>query len=737
MSSLGNGHQDVDIDLAQLFRAVWSRKGTILAATALTGALAFVGASLMDPTYEADARVLIEPQQPTFSSPGTASGTSEPPSDELNIVSQVQLLQSVDLMKQVARDLKLYEREEFDPDTKPSAISDFLVLFGLKSNPLELPPEQRVLKAFKEKLQVYQVEKSRVIGIEFTSKDPALAAAVPNAIIDVYRSLQSGAKLDSNSDAVRWLETEIANLREKVRDAEQKVAEYRSSAGLMPLGTDSSSFSAKQLSDISSELARVRGERADAEAKAQNVLAAVKSGRPTDTLDAVAGSESVQRLKTTESQIRGQISDLSTTLLDGHPQMKALRAQLSGIREQIAAESSKIAASLENDAAVARERETQLIAQLNSVKADSARAGEDEVGMNALEREAAAQRQLLETYLARYREASSRLGEGASPADARVVSSAIEPSEQNFPKVVPITIVAALATLILSAVLVMMLELFSGRALRPTDNRAEDREPGDAFDPPLTNPSSPVFPAPVAVSANEIETPPDDALAEEMEQFLDLEPENRDDDDVPVVAAAEEEDEFSVSAVATYLIDEQTRIAFAISPSGDDGSTGTVLLARELSARGVRVVLVDMTGSACPTLLMAPNPDLAGVTDLLCGDAAFADTIHPDRLSGADIIPQGNSDIRQAMRGADRLSMIVDALADAYDMVLVECGPANAEGVARLSRSGTHEIILSAPEPNPEELAEIMAAFESAGYSDLVLMAASVLTPDDRDRDAA
>ncbi len=737
MSSLGNGHQDVDIDLAQLFRAVWSRKGTILAATALTGALAFVGASLMDPTYEADARVLIEPQQPTFSSPGTASGTSEPPSDELNIVSQVQLLQSVDLMKQVARDLKLYEREEFDPDTKPSAISDFLVLFGLKSNPLELPPELRVLKAFKEKLQVYQVEKSRVIGIEFTSKDPALAAAVPNAIIDVYRSLQSGAKLDSNSDAVRWLETEIANLREKVRDAEQKVAEYRSSAGLMPLGTDSSSFSAKQLSDISSELARVRGERADAEAKAQNVLAAVKSGRPTDTLDAVAGSESVQRLKTTESQIRGQISDLSTTLLDGHPQMKALRAQLSGIREQIAAESSKIAASLENDAAVARERETQLIAQLNSVKADSARAGEDEVGMNALEREAAAQRQLLETYLARYREASSRLGEGASPADARVVSSAIEPSEQNFPKVVPITIVAALATLILSAVLVMMLELFSGRALRPTDNRAEDREPGDAFDPPLTNPSSPVFPAPVAVSANEIETPADDALAEEMEQFLDLEPENRDDDDVPVVAAAEEEDEFSVSAVATYLIDEQTRIAFAISPSGDDGSTGTVLLAREMSARGVRVVLVDMTGSACPTLLMAPNPDLAGVTDLLCGDAAFADTIHPDRLSGADIIPQGNSDIRQAMRGADRLSMIVDALADAYDMVLVECGPANAEGVARLSRSGTHEIILSAPEPNPEELAEIMAAFESAGYSDLVLMAASVPTPDDRDRDAA
>jgi Mrp family chromosome partitioning ATPase len=124
---------------------------------------------------------------------------------------------------------------------------------------------------------------------------------------------------------------------------------------------------------------------------------------------------------------------------------------------------------------------------------------------------------------------------------------------------------------------------------------------------------------------------------------------------------------------------------------------------------------------------MASRHDLPGITDLLTGDAAFADCIHPDRQSSADIVPQGNADIRQAMRGADRLAMIVDALADVYDMVLVECGPANAEGVARLSRNGRHEIILSAPDPKTEELAEIMVAFEDVGYKDLVLL--SVKTP--------
>jgi len=721
MSSVSNGHQDVDIDLAQLFRAVWKRKARILAATALVGCLAFVGASMISPKYSSEARILIEPREPNFTTQTNVQAPTEPLSDELNIVSQVQLLQSVDLIKQVARDLKLYELEEFDPDTNPSAVSDLLVMLGLKKNPLDMAPEERVLKAFQEKLQVYQVEKSRVIGIQFTSKDPKLAAEVPNAIANVYRSLQSGAKLDSNSEAARWLEPEIANLREKVREAENKVAEYRGNADLMQV-SETTNFSSQQLSDISAELARVRGERADAEAKAENVRNAIKAGKSTDTLVAITGNEAIQRLKASESEIRGKIADLSTTLLDGHPQMKALRSQLVGIREQITSESMKIAAGLENDANVARSRETQLIQQLNTVKADSARASTDEVGLKALEREATAQRQLLETYLARYREATTRLDKGASPADARVISSAVEPHEASFPKVIPITIVAALATFLLSAVIVMLSELFSGRALRPVGPvmRGEGQEPAGEFVAETANErsaaavSTPRSVAPHTIPASLLSVEPDEELADAMEQTLELRPQSQ--------SEPEDQDEFSVESVAKYLIGSQARIAFAISPSGDDGSTATVMLARELDERGRKVVLIDMTGSACPTWLMAARKDLPGITDLLCGAAPFSETIHPDRLSGADVIPQGNSDVRQAMRGADRLSMIADALADAYDLVLVECGPANAESVARLSRNGAHEIILSAPKPDEQELVEIMAAFEKVGYSDLVLM---------------
>jgi len=468
MSGVHASQQDVDIDLGGLFGAIWRNRMRVLMATVASAGLAFAGASLITPTYKSETRLLIETREPAFTTGADrAQGREQPPVlDELGIVSQVQLLKSADLIKQVARDMKLYELEEFDPTAKPSALSDLFVLVGLKKNPLELAPEERVLKEFNEKLAVYQVEKSRVIGIEFTSKDPRLAAEIPNEMAKVYMSLQSGAKLDTNSEATRWLEPEIANLREKVREAEQKVAEYRAQSDLLPTG-ENATFAVKQLNDISSELARVRGERANAEARAEGVRAVLQAGGAPDTLSDVVGSQMIQRLKESESQIQGQISDLSTSLLDGHPRLKGLRSQLEGIRGQIKAETRKILSSLENEAKTARFRETQLVQQLNTVKADTARAGEDEVGLKALEREATAQRQLLETYLARYREATSRTGSNSTPADARVISAAVEPTEVAFPKVLPITLVGGLAGFALSAVAILLAELFSGRALKP------------------------------------------------------------------------------------------------------------------------------------------------------------------------------------------------------------------------------------------------------------------------------
>ena len=79
--------------------------------------------------------------------------------------------------------------------------------------------------------------------------------------------------------------------------------------------------------------------------------------------------------------------------------------------------------------------------------------------LRALEREAKAQRDLLESYLAKYREANTRENIEAAPADGRIISRAAVSNTPAYPKKLPIVLIATLATLLLSAGLVVTGEL--------------------------------------------------------------------------------------------------------------------------------------------------------------------------------------------------------------------------------------------------------------------------------------
>ncbi len=176
----------------------------------------------------------------------------------------------------------------------------------------------------------------------------------------------------------------------------------------------------------------------------------------------------IQRLRERQVQLKADIADLSTTLLDNHPRIKALRSQLGDLDGQIRSEAQKVLKGIETELQTAQFREKDLVASLNTLKAESARVGEDEVELRALEREANSQRDLLESYLTRYREAASRKDRNYLPADARIFSRAVEiPSEAYFPKNIPMIGAAFAGSLImLMGIGVLLSELFSGRAMR-------------------------------------------------------------------------------------------------------------------------------------------------------------------------------------------------------------------------------------------------------------------------------
>lgn len=697
---------DLDVDLRQLFASLARNWLRILVVALAVAALALVAAWMATPKYKAETRLLIETRESVFTRPDTSPDADRPILDEEGVTSQVEVISSTDILKQVAEKLGLAKLPEFDEALNQSLPSRLLVIAGLRSDPNEVPADERVLKAMREKLSVYRVDKSRVIVIEFSSADPKLAAAIPNAIADAYIAAQGNAKLESNAAATDWLAPEIADLSKRVKDAEAKVATYRAQNGLL-IGQNNSVLATQQLSELSSELSRVRASRASAEATAASVREALKGGGSLDSLPEVLSSNLIQRLRERQVQLRNDIADLSTTLLDNHPRIRALRSQLADLDSQIRAEAEKVLNSLTAEAKTAQAREDQLTADLNKLKAQSAEAGEQQVELNALEREANAQRQLLESYMTRYREASSREDRNYLPVDARIFSRAVMPTEAYFPKIVPIVSAAFTASLLAMAIITLLRELFSGRAMRPAAGRPLE---------PVREVAMPVA-AQAAASVDAPSPEPSGTIPAEVSVPQPAEPE----------VAPSRFGEIDVAGAAGKLIDAGAARAIFVSPEGDEAAASSVLVARAVSDAGLRVLLLDLTASGAASRPMLDSGLFPGITNLLASESQFSEVIHPDRYSDCHVIPVGTADPARAMRAADRLPIIMQSLTTAYDLVVVECGPADSHGIRRLVGEGS-EVFVSMIEAD-EVVSQATVQLIENGYPDIILV-----TPAGHDR---
>ena len=232
-------------------------------------------------------------------------------------------------------------------------------------------------------------------------------------------------------------------MRSKVEEAEAKIEDYRSKSNLF-VGSNNTSLPNQQLTEINSQIAAARGQKADLEARARQLRDLVRSGKPVESSD-IANSDSMRRLVEQRVLLRSQLAEQSSTLLDQHPRIKELKAQIGEVDGQIRNEGERLARQLDNDAKVSGNRLESLTASLDTVKKLASQSNEQDVQLRALEREAKTQRDLLESYLAKYREASARDNINAVPPEARIISRATPAIKPTYPKKMPMVLIAALS----------------------------------------------------------------------------------------------------------------------------------------------------------------------------------------------------------------------------------------------------------------------------------------------------
>ena len=127
-----------------------------------------------------------------------------------------------------------------------------------------------------------------------------------------------------------------------------------------------------------------------------------------DGVNDVRNSVVIQGLLETKANLQAELAQKSTTLLSNHPTIKALKAQIGELNKQITNEADRVADSLDAEAKVEADLEQRLRDDLTRAKLTAGDATKGGVTLDSLEREAKAQRDLLENYLAKYSDATSR-----------------------------------------------------------------------------------------------------------------------------------------------------------------------------------------------------------------------------------------------------------------------------------------------------------------------------------------
>ncbi len=680
-----------ELDLGALGRALWRRRASILALTLGAAAAAFIAVSLITPKFKSETRVLIETRENIFLRP-EADRTAEPGAavDQEAVASQVQLILSRDLARDIIEKLKLGERAEFDPVLHgPSLIRTLLGLIGIARDPMSMTPEERVLKSFQDRLNAYQAEKSRVIVIEFESADPELAAQVANAVAAQYLVLQRAAKQAQTRAAGQWLAGEIDKLRTKVAGAEAEVERYRSKSGLF-VGTNNQTLSSQQLADYNGQLATARAQKADAEAKARLIRDALRSGAAIEFSD-ITNSELLRRLSEQRVTLRAQLAEQSSTLLPQHPRIKELRAQVADLEAQIKTEGERVARSLENDAKLADARMGTLGSGLDTLKQQATTSNEQDVALRALERDAKSQRDLLESYLAKYREATARDSIDAASPDARVISTATVSNTPSWPKTVPTVLVAALGVLALSVGFALTSELLAAMPMQSTPLAPAASDP-----PPAGRRAKP--------ARATAERPP-------VEQ------------QPPAVAGVPLD---AIEALGREIGEagEAGRRIMLVGAARHIGTTVTAItLARSLARRG-RVVLVDLALGNPDVSVIAADPSAPGIADLIRGSATYGEIITRDRHSRVHLVMAGRAAADAEVIASPRLAITLEALARSYDHLVIDAGALPQIDAERFAQFAPRAVLIA---PRIEDVAAIEARERllRAGFIEVGTLASS------------
>ncbi len=168
---------------------------------------------LLPKQYESQMKIFVKDdrEDPTVSASRTSGGGPRPEVSEAQINSEIELLNSNDLLQKVVESCGL---AQFESAARHSA--------GGPASPLAVEEATRRLA---KDLKIAPVRKADIIQISYVSRDPRLVAAVLRKLADLY--LEAHLRVHGSPGSYEFFKAQAARYRAQEEAADSKLAEFR------------------------------------------------------------------------------------------------------------------------------------------------------------------------------------------------------------------------------------------------------------------------------------------------------------------------------------------------------------------------------------------------------------------------------------------------------------------------------------------------------------------------------
>jgi capsular exopolysaccharide synthesis family protein len=430
------------VSLRDLIRVFRQHKGWIALAVLAGGVAGYLAGSILPPSYTAEGLLVVDTQE--LSIPELRTVTSQRTVEPWGARSEARVLTSRQNVDRAVLNLEhdpyfnwslseLVDQRPLVASWVPNCLQDAASALWPSARQTNEPEGEQAVRAkivndIRGNLTAESEEHSYAILLSYRGKDPEKAAAIVNAIMTAYLLDEVVAKQTATERASENLKGRLDQLWAEWQESNEAVRAMERDHGLVQ--TADGTVTSQAMAALAIERVKLSAERARAAADRAQITAAIEDGS-LNVSNPERLSPRLRSLWDQEAALRIRLAELGAELGDRHPQLVALRSDMTDVEAKLVEELNNIRSGLGQHIASLGQRDRELGEAFAQADQKASATAERRALLRQFEREAEMKQQLYGQYRARYEQTLAALD--MHSADVRVASRAVPPERPSSP----------------------------------------------------------------------------------------------------------------------------------------------------------------------------------------------------------------------------------------------------------------------------------------------------------------